>query len=54
MGEGVPTWIRGGGTYLGCGGGVPTIDRLRCGHYASCSFPQEDFLAVYNKFGYNE
>ena len=27
--------------------GVPHPDRLRCGRYASCGFPQEDFLVSY-------
>ena len=44
MGGGVPTFHGGGGIYLGWGEGVPTLDRLCCGWYASCGFPREDFL----------
>ena len=47
-----PTLDGGGGTFIGwgkgyppwMGGGVPTLDRLCRRGYASCSFPQEDFL----------
>ena len=53
---GVPTWL--GGTYLGCrylpwprgtylGWGVSTLDKLCRGWYASCGFPQEDFLVLF-------
>ena len=36
VGRGYQPWMGGGGTYLG--------GRLCCGRYASCGFPQEDFL----------
>ena len=43
-GEGVPTLDWGEGIPILDGGGVPTLDRLFHGRYASCGFPQEDFL----------
>ena len=54
-GRGYLSWARGylpwlGGISLGGGRvptldrGVPTLDRLCHGQYASCGFPQEDFL----------
>ena len=46
MGREYLTWMEGGGagTTLDWWGGVPTLDRLCCGRYASCSFLQEDLL----------
>ena len=54
-GGAVPTSDEGGGTYLGCGRGTNlgwgkeylTLDRLCCRQYASCGFPQVDFLVFF-------
>ena len=47
QGEGLPTLDGGGVPTLG-GEGVPTFGRESCGQYASCGFPQENFLVVFN------
>ena len=46
---GVPTLV--GGTYSGWGR-LPTLDRLCHRQYASCGFPQEDFLVMLWNYEY--